>query len=391
METITQSTKELSEKSPSTLVFLCLFLGVFGAHRFYVKKFGTGLLMLLTLGGCGLWVLIDLILIALNKFDDKSGKSIQIYDNPSCFKKGLSVIGALIYGVFIILLVLMSIIMYASSGLVHILKEELSSLHSGDVEKAYSFNSKAFKAATSLEQFKEFVTKYPVLTHNDHVSITNRNVQYNNGVSTGSVEASLLSKDELSTSVIYSFIKENDAWKIQGIEINPAKSSLTPLEHPGLSQFYEDKNAGYSINYPKTWSERKPGKGKLVIGDTLGESSIYIDPLLSKKGGGVYENKKAVNDDYIGQFKGLAPDFTIVETGTFDLPKNPKNIHGEYFTATYTYKGETLKRSQYVFDGADDQVFYVWAFVTSKDKFTQDSVISKEILNTFDIKKIEKN
>lgn len=391
MQAITQNTKALSEKSPSTLVFLCLFLGVFGAHRFYVKKYGTGLLMLFTLGGCGLWVLIDLILIALNKFDEKSGENIQIYDNPSCFKKGLGVLGALIYGVFIILLVLMSIIMYASSGLVHTLREELSSLHSGDIEKAYSFNSKAFKAATSLEHFKEFVKKYPVLTHNDHVTITDRNVQYKNGVSTGIVEASLLSKDGLSTSVTYSFIKENEAWKIQGIVINPEKSSLTPIEHPTMSKLYEDKSAGYSINYPKTWSERKPGKGKLVLGDTLGESSIYIDPLLSKKGGGIYENKKAVNDDYIGQFKGLAPDFSIVETGAFDLPKNPNNIHGTYFTATYTYKGKLLKRSQYVFDGADEQVFYVWAFVTSKDKFTQDSGVAQEILNTFDIKKIEKH
>lgn len=391
METITQNTKALSEKLPSTLIFLCLFAGIFGAHRFYVRKWGTGLLMLLTLGGCGLWVLIDLILIALNKFDDKSGKIIPIDDNPSCFKRGLRVFAAFIYGVFIILLVLMSIMMYASSGLVHIMKEELSSLHAGDIPKAYSYSSKGFKSVTSLEQFKDFVTKYPILTHNQSMSITNRSVQYNNGVSSGAIEVLLSSKDGKNTSVTYSFIKENDAWKIQEIVINPEKSSLTPLESLPLSKVYEDKKAGYAINYPETWSEKAPGKGKFIIGDTLGGATIYIDPLLSKKGGGVYENINAVNDDYISQFKDLAPDFTIIETGIFDLPKNPKNIHGAYFTATYTYKGEVLKRLQYVFNSADGQVFYVWSFVTSNKKFAQESGISKEILNTFNIKKIERN
>jgi TM2 domain-containing membrane protein YozV len=37
---------------------------VFGAHRFYVGKTGTGLAMLCTLGGAGLWYLYDLIVVA---------------------------------------------------------------------------------------------------------------------------------------------------------------------------------------------------------------------------------------------------------------------------------------------------------------------------------------
>lgn len=58
-------------------VFLfCFFLGMLGAHRFYVGKIGTGILQLITLGGLGIWVLIDLIMIILGAFTDKEGNKI---------------------------------------------------------------------------------------------------------------------------------------------------------------------------------------------------------------------------------------------------------------------------------------------------------------------------
>ena len=46
-----------------TAFLLCWFFGVFGAHRFYMGKTGSAILQLLTLGGLGIWALIDLIRI----------------------------------------------------------------------------------------------------------------------------------------------------------------------------------------------------------------------------------------------------------------------------------------------------------------------------------------
>ena len=60
-----------------TLLF-CLFLGVFGVHRFYNGKIGTGILMLVTFGGLGIWVTIDLIFILVGKFAKKDGAPISI-------------------------------------------------------------------------------------------------------------------------------------------------------------------------------------------------------------------------------------------------------------------------------------------------------------------------
>ena len=56
---------------------LCFFLGGFGAHRFYVGKVGTALLMILTFGGLGIWTLIDFIMILTGGFKDKEGRDLQ--------------------------------------------------------------------------------------------------------------------------------------------------------------------------------------------------------------------------------------------------------------------------------------------------------------------------
>jgi hypothetical protein len=73
---LTADGQPASPKSRLACTLLCLIIGVLGIHRFYVGKIGTGILMIVTLGGLGIWVLIDLILILVGSFRDKEERIV---------------------------------------------------------------------------------------------------------------------------------------------------------------------------------------------------------------------------------------------------------------------------------------------------------------------------
>jgi TM2 domain-containing membrane protein YozV len=72
---------DISPKSRLATTLLCILpawiVGIAGIHRFYLGKIGTGIAMLLTLGGLGIWTLIDFIFAVSGNMKDKEGKLIK--------------------------------------------------------------------------------------------------------------------------------------------------------------------------------------------------------------------------------------------------------------------------------------------------------------------------
>ena len=66
-----------SEKEWLVALLLSFFLGYFGVDRFYLGDIGLGILKLISLGGFGIWWVIDLIFIATGKTRDRDGLPLR--------------------------------------------------------------------------------------------------------------------------------------------------------------------------------------------------------------------------------------------------------------------------------------------------------------------------
>jgi TM2 domain-containing membrane protein YozV len=75
-----EKTTKQGDKSFLVAWLLSLLVGFLGVDRFYLGKVGTGILKLLTIGGLGIWYLVDLIILLCNGTRDKQGNKLAEYD-----------------------------------------------------------------------------------------------------------------------------------------------------------------------------------------------------------------------------------------------------------------------------------------------------------------------
>jgi TM2 domain-containing membrane protein YozV len=68
---------EVSKRSRGVALGLCFFGGFFGLHRFYLDKPRSAVGMIFTFGGCGIWWLYDLVLLAAGEFRDSEDLPVR--------------------------------------------------------------------------------------------------------------------------------------------------------------------------------------------------------------------------------------------------------------------------------------------------------------------------
>jgi hypothetical protein len=66
-----------SDKEYLIALLFSIFLGFYGVDRFYMGQAGLGIGKLLTFGGCGIWYLIDIVLIAIRSSNDSMGRPLK--------------------------------------------------------------------------------------------------------------------------------------------------------------------------------------------------------------------------------------------------------------------------------------------------------------------------
>jgi TolA-binding protein len=155
-----------------------------------------------------------------------------------------------------------------TEDLIAVTKSQLKDIQDQKFTEAYqNFSSQEFKEATSEESFREFIKRYPILTHYHVVSFHKPTIR--NGVGTLSV---ILQSEQIAAYVKYYLIYEDQQWKIWSMRI------LSPSDEQGKDHTEKPKNQ------PTHETKNEPMSfGRISIGEQVNEEGQIKERKTSFK------------------------------------------------------------------------------------------------------------
>lgn len=134
-------------------------------------------------------------------------------------KRKMALWKKVLIGIAAVIVLAIGLAMFATSGLIDPVDRHFSALREGNIQAAYEETSQAFRANTSLEDYTRFIEANPILSQITDHSFSQRAVE--NGI--GTLSGKLTSSSGGVQPVEIKLVKENDEWKILGIDFSPDK------------------------------------------------------------------------------------------------------------------------------------------------------------------------
>lgn len=166
---------ENPDKNYLIALLLSYFFGAIGVDRFYLGKVGTGILKLVTLGGAGIWHLVDLLMIAFNKLHAKGDdRPLEGYGHNRHWVKIVAIV-MLVFNIVVIVGVLFFVVFSALGGVqqqahdtarktdLNMVESDLAAYadsHNGSYPSEQDFNNGTFKPSQPLTELKQSDMQY---------------------------------------------------------------------------------------------------------------------------------------------------------------------------------------------------------------------------------------
>jgi hypothetical protein len=300
-------------------------------------------------------------------------------------------------GFLVFILVVLLIIHCMANSLITTINKQLSALRSSDMTLAYSYTSKDFRKVTSLSDFADFVDHYSALKNNKKAIFIEKKIKDDNALVKGVVYAA----DGSVTPIEYILVKEEDVWKIMGIQVNPVDAVTSTANNGSLdrtlsedstamTKVYDNADSRYTLNYSPLWEYEKTSDGTIIFSGKRGTPAFYstvnIQTVLSTKTGGDFSRVNQFMADIKHQAVSQSAAVKFLENGPVEITeKNGAKDKGSYTVFTYQYKGKVFKQWQVVILRNDQQVFYAWAYTSPLDQYESDLMVAKAMFASWTI------